>query len=225
MALTLSATVRALQERPANVSAAFISCAAGHLRNPPAGGYARAVAGEITLEVIEGPDAGKQITVDRPVVVGRDPQCDLVLADGEVSGQHARITPSPDGSATVEDLETANGTFVNHNELMGPAHLDPGDELLIGVSLIQLRTADDLRSRGSGVIQLPPALAMAERPPTYVNPEVARVDQAAATSAEPASYPTVEKFLDVRVRRRAQLAPLAMLVLIAIALILYFSLK
>ena len=70
------------------------------------------VAGEISLEVIEGPDAGKQIAVDRPIVIGRDAQSDLVLQDGEVSGQHARITPSPDGTATVEDLESTNGTFV-----------------------------------------------------------------------------------------------------------------
>jgi pSer/pThr/pTyr-binding forkhead associated (FHA) protein len=183
------------------------------------------VAGELNLEVIEGPDAGKQVALGRPIVIGRDPQSDLVLEDGEVSAQHARISPSPDGSATVEDLDSANGTFVNHNELMGPARLDPGDELLIGVSVIQLRTVDDLRSRGSGVIQLPPALAIAERPPTYVNPEVARIDQTVKSDAEPAGHPTVEKYLDVRVRRRAQLAPLAMLVLIAIALILYFSLK
>ena len=110
--------------------------------------------------MIEGPDAGKQPTVDRPIVIGRDPQSDLVLDDGEVSGQHARITPSPDGSATVEDLESTNGTFINQNELMGPAHLEAGDELLIGVSVIQLRTTDDFRARGSGVIQLPPSLAI-----------------------------------------------------------------
>ncbi len=137
------------------------------------------MAGELNLEVIEGPDAGKQISVDRPIVIGRDPQADLVLQDGEVSGRHARITPSPDGTATVEDLESTNGTFVNQNELMGPAHLEGGDELLIGVSIIQLRTAEDFRSRGSGVIQLPPSLAIAERPPTYVNPEVARADEVA----------------------------------------------
>ena len=119
------------------------------------------MAGELNLEVIEGPDAGKQIAVDRPIVIGRDPTADLVLDDGEVSGQHARITPSPDGSATVEDLESTNGTFVNQNELEGPAHLDAGDELLVGVSVLQLRTVDDFRSRGSGVIQLPPSLAIA----------------------------------------------------------------
>jgi FHA domain len=183
-----------------------------------------AVAGELKLEVIEGPDAGKQIAVDRPILIGRDPGSDLVLEDAEVSGQHARIAPSPDGSATVEDLDSSNGTFVNQNELMGPAQLDAGDELLVGVSLLQLRTADDLRSRGSGVIQLPPALAIAEREPTYVSPEVRALDAAPAVS-EPGSFPTVERYLDVKVRRRAQLAPLALLTLIAIALILYFSVK
>lgn len=184
------------------------------------------MVGDLNLEVVEGPDAGKQITVDRPIVIGRDAQCDLVLQDGEVSGQHARITPSPDGSATVEDLETTNGTFVNQNELIGPARLDPGDELLLGVSVLQIRTTDDFRARGSGVIQLPQGLAIAERPPTYVNPEVARVDQARQQeAAAPAGHPTVDRYLDVRVRRRAQLAPLAFLVLICIALIIYFSIK
>ena len=194
------------------------------LRPTLAEGMLAPVAGELNLEVIEGPDAGKQIMVDHPIVIGRDAQSDLVLEDAEVSGQHARITPAPDGSATVEDLGSTNGTFVNQNELMGPAHLDAGDELLIGVSVIQLRTADDFRSRGSGVIQLPPAMAIAERTPTYVNPEVRRVDEAPPVS-EPRTFPTVEKYLDIKVRRRAQLAPLALVVLIAIVLILYFSLK
>jgi pSer/pThr/pTyr-binding forkhead associated (FHA) protein len=184
------------------------------------------VAGEINLEVIEGPDAGKQIAVDRPIVIGRDPGSDLVLEDGEVSGQHARVTPSPDGTATVEDLESTNGTFVNQNELEGPAHLDPGDHLLVGVSVLELRTRQDIASRASAVIQIPPAMAMAPREPTYVNPEVRRVDATpAAAPAGDVAHPTVDRYLDVKVRRRAQLAPLALFTLVAIALILYFSLK
>lgn len=184
------------------------------------------VAGEINLEVIEGPDAGKQIAVDRAIVIGRDAGSDLVLEDGEVSGQHARVTPAPGGSATVEDLESTNGTFVNQNELEGPARLDPGDHLLIGVSVLELRTRQDIASRASAVIQIPPAMAMAPREPTYVNPEVRRVDQEApAAPSADVAYPTVDKYLDVKVRRRAQLAPLALFTLVAIALILYFSLK
>ena len=191
-----------------------------------------AVEGEINLEVIEGPDAGKQIAVDRAIVIGRDAGSDLVLADEEVSGQHARVTPSPDGSATVEDLESTNGTFVNQNELEGPARLDPGDHLLVGVSVLQLRTVADLRARGSGVVQLPPGLATAPREPTYVPAEVrsANLAPAAVAVSAPApagdvAHPTVDKYLDVKVRRRAQLAPLALFTLVAIALILYFSLK
>lgn len=183
------------------------------------------VAGELNLEVIEGPDAGKQIAVDRPVVIGRAPESDLVLEDGEVSGQHVRVTPSPDGSATVEDLESTNGTFLNHNELEGPGRLDPGDELLVGVSVIQLRTRQDIASRASAVIQIPPAMAMAPREPTYVNPEVRRADPAPAAPTGDVAHPTVDRYLDIKVRRRAQLAPLALFTLVVIALILYFSLK
>jgi pSer/pThr/pTyr-binding forkhead associated (FHA) protein len=184
------------------------------------------VAGELTLEIIEGPGAGKQVTLSGPAVIGRAEDSDLVLEDGEASRHHARITPQPDGSALVEDLESANGTFINHNELIGPGRIDPGDELLMGVTVVQLRGQDDFLSRGSGVIQIPPALATAERAPTYVNPEVVRVDavQEQTAAVGPAGHPTVDKYLDVRVRRRAQLAPLSFLLLIAIVLIVYFAL-
>ena len=77
---------------------------------------------------------------------------------------------------------------------------------------------------GPGVIQLPPGMTMAPREPTYVNPAVRQVEQTTPVS-EPSWDPTVEKYLDIKVRKRAQLAPLALFTLVAIALILYFSLK
>ena len=46
------------------------------------------------------------------------------------------MTPRPDGSVIVEDLESTNGTFVNRNELHGPGQLEPGDELLVGVTVM-----------------------------------------------------------------------------------------
>jgi pSer/pThr/pTyr-binding forkhead associated (FHA) protein len=176
----------------------------------------------LTLEVIEGPGAGKQILLDRPITIGRGTGADLQLDDGEVSRNHAKVTPEPDGSVTIEDLGSTHGTFVNHNELMGPAKLDAGDELLLGVTVIKLRSPDDVATRMSAVIQVPPALAMAARPPTYVNPEVVRQETEGAHDGG-SGIPDLEKYLDVRVRRRAQLAPLAMLILVAIALGLYFA--
>ena len=130
---------------------------------------------EFILEVVEGPDAGKRVVVDKPIVVGRDPQAGFVLEDREVSRRHLQLTPTGD-HIIVEDLGSANGTFVNHNELHGPARLDAGDELLAGVSVMQVRDRQQVEARHSAVIAVPQALAMAPRTPTYADPQKVTAD-------------------------------------------------
>jgi pSer/pThr/pTyr-binding forkhead associated (FHA) protein len=181
------------------------------------------VAGELTLEVVEGPSAGKQVKLASPIVIGRAEDADLVLEDGEVSRHHARLTPLGDGTVQIEDLGSANGTFINHNELMGPAQVDAGDELLLGVTVLQVRSPNDIAARASAVIQIPPALAAAPRPPAYVNPEVLAAETGPKATGDGISE--LERYLDVRVRRRAQLAPLALFMLVMLALIVYFAVR
>jgi pSer/pThr/pTyr-binding forkhead associated (FHA) protein len=176
---------------------------------------------DLTLEIVEGPAAGLQLVLDRPVVIGRSPDVDLVLEDGEVSRRHARVAPAADGSAVVEDLGSANGTFVNHNEVHTPARLSPGDELLIGVTLIEVRSREAVIAQPSAVRVVPPGLAAAERPPAYVS--AALVEAELSPGKPAASGAGLDKYLDVRVRRRAQLAPLAVFVLVALVLIIYFG--
>jgi pSer/pThr/pTyr-binding forkhead associated (FHA) protein len=175
---------------------------------------------DLSLEIVEGPDAGQQIMLDRPAVIGRSLEADLRLEDGQVSRRHALVTPATDGSAIVEDLGSANGTFINHNEPHGRARLDPGDELLIGVTVILLRNSAQRTVAPSALVEVPPELRAPARPPAYVNPEVV-----AADSGQPAARgtPELDRYLDVRVRRRAQLAPLAVLLLIALVLCIYFA--
>ena len=170
----------------------------------------RAVS-ELILEVIEGPDAGKRVVVDKPIVVGRDPGAGFVLQDREVSRRHLQLTPTGD-YVTVEDLGSANGTFVNHNELHGPARLDAGDELLAGVTVMQLRDRQQVEARHSAVIAVPQGLATAPRTPAYADPQKVTAD----LHAEQGSIPELEKFLDVRVRRRAVNAPWLLAVLVAL---------
>lgn len=185
--------------------------------------YARAVAGDdLTLEIVEGPGAGRQLVLARPAVLGRAPDADLVLEDGEVSRHHARVSPSSGGYAIVEDLGSANGTFVNQDEVHEAARLDPGDELLLGVTLMQVRSHQQVADQPSAVRAVPPPLASTPRAPDYVNPELLRAEAEPGPSSPRASQ--LEKYLDPRVRRRAQLAPLAMFVLVALALIIYFAL-
>ena len=147
------------------------------------------MADGLTLEIVEGPGAGRQIALARAVVLGRAPDADLRLEDGEVSRHHARVTPAADGSAVVEDLGSANGTFVNHNELLGPARLDPGDELLLGVTVIQVRSRQQVAAQPSAIRAVPPGLATAPREPSYVNPEVVRAEAESASAGRGSSRP------------------------------------
>lgn len=182
-------------------------------------GYARAAMAPLTLEIVEGPGAGTQLAVDHPLVIGRAADADFSLDDAQASREHARVSPASDGALVVEDLGSSNGTFINHNEVHGPARLDPGDELLIGVTLIEVRSRAQLNARPSAVRAVPAGLAMAPTPAHYVQEE-----NLPPVVQEPLS-PELERFRDVKVRRRAQLAPLAMLMLIALALCILFAVK
>jgi pSer/pThr/pTyr-binding forkhead associated (FHA) protein len=170
---------------------------------------------DLTIEVVEGPDAGRQVSLRGPLVIGRGGDADLVLSDSQVSRRHARVSPSG-SSAVVEDLGSSNGTFVNHAELHTPARLDPGDDLLAGVTVMQLRTAREVASQPSAVRPVPPGLADAEPPGDHTPPPVA------ARGATPGP-PELTGLLDVYTKTRAKTAPVAILALVALALILYLA--
>ena len=66
-----------------------------------------------TLIWNNGPRVGDVVPLpDTPTLIGRAPDCALVLADPLVSSHHARIE-SKDGQWTIEDLDSSNGTLVN----------------------------------------------------------------------------------------------------------------
>lgn len=64
------------------------------------------------------------------VMVGRDRTCAIVLTHPAVSRRHAKITSSTSG-CVLEDLKSANGTFVN-NARVERANLKPGDIVRFG---------------------------------------------------------------------------------------------
>jgi pSer/pThr/pTyr-binding forkhead associated (FHA) protein len=85
------------------------------------------------------------------VVIGREPACELHLsgaASQAVSGRHACITLTPDG-ATVKDLGSSNGTFVNDRRVGSEQPLHVGDQIRLGQSGPILRVvALDLDEEG-----------------------------------------------------------------------------
>ena len=72
------------------------------------------------------------------MVIGRAPECELMLEDTYVSQQHARIF-GKNGAWYVEDLGSTNGTFVNDQKLAAPAMVQPGDRVRVGTTVLELR--------------------------------------------------------------------------------------
>src|SRR5262245_36423186 len=73
----------------------------------------RRLVQRVVLTIVEGTDAGRFIRVEgKEAVLGRSPECALVLPDAGVSRRHARVVRRGE-QFLLEDLKSKNGTFVN----------------------------------------------------------------------------------------------------------------
>lgn len=92
-----------------------------------------------TLTVTEGSLAGTTLTLmETGVLLGRNPECTLVLNDDFASGRHARIFRR-DGGWVVEDLGSTNGTYMGITRLTQPTPVEVGSTLRIGKTIFELR--------------------------------------------------------------------------------------
>ena len=89
----------------------------------------RASVPRFVLRGVSGPTFGRSFGISGEMVLGRQTDCDVCIPIGEISRRHARIKPNPDG-VLVEDLESANGTYINGKRIRS-AMLRPGEELAL----------------------------------------------------------------------------------------------
>lgn len=85
---------------------------------------------------LQAGDREFEISAD-PFVIGRGSDVDLQLHDFNVSRRHAAFRIE-DGQATVEDLQSLNGTFVNRQPIVGRAALAVGDRIALGSCQLKL---------------------------------------------------------------------------------------
>ena len=71
------------------------------------------------------------------LLIGRLPECDVLLQDNLVSRMHARLSVQGD-SVVVEDLHSTNGVYVNGLRVGHSAVLREGDRILIGTTEFSL---------------------------------------------------------------------------------------
>lgn len=92
-----------------------------------------------TLVVTDGQMAGTSLPLGRQgVVVGRSPECTLVLDDEFASGRHLRIFPRAEGWF-VEDLGSRNGTLLSGTKISGTVPVESGSVIRIGRTTLELR--------------------------------------------------------------------------------------
>ncbi|MEM8857451.1 MAG: FHA domain-containing protein [Chloroflexota bacterium] len=69
---------------------------------------------------------------DATVIVGRETTCDIHLPHPAVSREHTKIFKNSEGLFVIQDMNSANGTFLNGKLVEGTPALNEGDEVQIG---------------------------------------------------------------------------------------------
>lgn len=106
------------------------------------------------LHIVQGPDRGMRFELpsNEPQLIGRSSEA-LPLTDKSVSRRHAELTPD-DGRWLVRDLDSANGTFVNGQQIHQRVELRPGDQIRCGSTLMIFAPGSDTDERPSSVLML-----------------------------------------------------------------------
>lgn len=81
-----------------------------------------------------GPLNGQRWNIAGSLTIGRDPGCDVVIPDRQVSRYHARISPHQ-GSILLEDLGSKNGTYYEGKLVDEPIFVQDGG--LLQIALVQ----------------------------------------------------------------------------------------
>lgn len=142
-----------IRERTALADGAVIRLGDFTLRVRGAGGTEGPPAAHVRLIGRNLSVTDQVFEVDRATfVVGRGRDAGITLPDPSVSRVHARLISQPDGHVLVEDMGSANGTFVN-NQRVRIWQLAEGDLLRFGnveflVEIPTADTVDGLKVRG-----------------------------------------------------------------------------
>ena len=100
------------------------------------------------LRGVSGATFGKTFALTGSMVIGRQADSDIPVPAEEISRHHARLQVTADG-VLVEDMNSANGTFINDKRIQNGL-LKPGEELRLDtVRFMLVAPGMDARQQGS----------------------------------------------------------------------------
>lgn len=87
--------------------------------------------------VRSGAEVGQIYDLSNNPLIGRDPECDIVLSEPSVSRRHARIQ-FIDNKLSIMDVGSKSGTRVNGKLIDKPTSLKDGDRIQLGEVLLEV---------------------------------------------------------------------------------------
>ncbi len=82
--------------------------------------------------------AGQRYGLERPKVVGRSDDADIIIDDSYASEFHLRVGLQ-DGEVMLNDLGSTNGTYLNGRRVTVPTVITKGDSIQIGKTIFEVR--------------------------------------------------------------------------------------
>lgn len=102
------------------------------------------------LVVVEGESEGLRLEMEAASTIGRDPENTIRLLDERASRHHAVLRRS-DGAWTLDDLGSANGTWLANERITKPWRLSDGDEFRVGNTVFRFEWDGAPTARSSSV--------------------------------------------------------------------------
>ncbi|AEI66548.1 FHA domain-containing protein [Corallococcus macrosporus] len=111
--------------------------------------------------VVRHPDGTEnEFAIAGELKIGRQQGSDILITEGGVSRTHARVFEEG-GAVFIDDVGSANGTFVDGQRIMAPTALTPQSEVLLGDYVLRLKAP---AARGSGARRAARPAAGGEEP-------------------------------------------------------------
>jgi FHA domain len=165
-----------------------------------------------SLWVISGSHAGQSVGVIDELVIGRE-NADLTIDDAEVSRRHV-VVRLQGGQLEVEDLGSANGTFVNGSRIEGPVKVGGGAKIRVGRTEFEVRGVVPTRGEKHDSTQVaasPIADPQATRAAPTLDPEPTKarsLPDPQITKARPIADPQVTKVTPIADPQVTKAAPI-----------------
>lgn len=104
---------------------------------------------QLQIQIMRGPKQGELITIDSfPAILGRGKDCDYKFDAMGISRSHCIIEKAIHGF-TIQDLQSANGTFLNGYRILTASKISNDDLITIGPVSIRMHISDKISQRRS----------------------------------------------------------------------------